>query len=208
MQFINYKHIAVVGIVALVAACGGGTSNEGVLATPQVYVEPTLSTSPFNLNGSLSLGLDNWVDGSSSLGGRGSTIGGVTCLITEDYHVHAHLSIIRNGQLLAIPPHIGLTGCAYELHTHDKSGIIHVETAAYHRLTLGQFFAVWGQTLSSNNVAGIVGMPMNVFINDGGNLTHYKGDVAEIELTKYREITIVLGDNIKQIPSFKWDPTL
>jgi hypothetical protein len=201
--------------VACISACGGGGGGGGGSAatpapapTPVASAEPVLSPAPISLTQGISLGTPTWVSGSSATGGRGAPIGGVSCLVTEDYHVHAHLAVIKDGQALAIPAQIGLTGCAYEIHTHDQSGILHVETAAYHRLTLGQFFAVWGQPLSSTNVAGITGLPIAVYVNDGGTLSKYTGDIAEIELTRRREITIVLGTAVKQIPSYQWDPAL
>lgn len=207
MQFATILKYTSTFSFVILTACGGGSSapeNKPVASVP----DPILSPTPSNLSGALTVGVDAWNEGSTGQGGRGSAIGGVSCLVTEDYHVHAHLSIFKNGQALAIPANIGLTGCAYELHTHDKSGIIHVETAAYHLLTLGQFFAVWGQPFTSTNVAGIVGLPINVYVNDDGKLSLHKGNPADIELAKHREITIVIGTPIAQIPSYKWDPSL
>lgn len=204
------KYTSLLSLVILSACGGGGDGSPAPVNSPAVVVtpDPVLSATPLNLNGALVVGVDAWSEGSSGLGGHGQAIGGVSCLVTEDYHVHAHLAIIKNGQALAIPPNIGLTGCAYELHTHDRSGILHVETAAYHRLTLGQFFSVWGQPFTSSNVAGIVGLPISVYINDDGKLSLYKGDPADIELSKHREITIVVGTPVTQIPSYKWDSSL
>src|SRR5258708_5443270 len=58
-------------------------------------------------------------------------IDGIPCEQTEQlsYHVHAHLTIIVNGQPVVVPANIGIPGgrCVYWLHTHDTSGIIHVE---------------------------------------------------------------------------------
>ena len=60
--------------------------------------------------------------------------------------------------------------CDYPLHTHDTSGKIHVEADAPSTFTLGQLFAIWGQPLSYSNIAGIIGSPVVVYINDGTNL--------------------------------------
>jgi hypothetical protein len=45
--------------------------------------------------------------------------------------------------------------CFYTIHTHDKSGKIHVEAAAPGTFTLGQLFAIWGQSLTNTNIAGL-----------------------------------------------------
>lgn len=43
------------------------------------------------------------------------------------------------------------------LHTHARDGIIHIESPTKHSHTLGQFFAVWGQKLSTNQVGSVKG---------------------------------------------------
>jgi len=48
-------------------------------------------------------------------------------------HVHSHLSLFVRGRQMQIPGQIGFAptatgGCLYWIHTHDASGIIHVET--------------------------------------------------------------------------------
>ncbi len=200
-------------LLALSACGGGGTSGSSPSPTPTPPVvsvpAPTaatlaLASVPTKLSAA-QLGSSAWATGDSAAGGHGATVGGVTCLVTEDYHVHAHVAIIKNGELLALPSQIGLQGCAYELHTHDASGIVHVETAAYHRLTLGQLFTVWGQPLSSINVAGITGLPVSVYVNDGATLLKYTGDAsADLELSNHRSFTIVLGTDPKEIPTYEW----
>ena len=205
MNIYKNKKLAILGTIIVIAlsACGGGTGE----ATPNAVIQPNsvLSKNKIKLGSNSTLGVNTWLDGSTSTGGQGVSIGGVNCLINENYHIHAHLAIIKNGQMLAIPAHIGLQGCAYELHTHDMSGIVHIETDVYHKFTLGNFFAVWGQPLTLTNVAGIVNFPMAVYVNDGEDLVQFKGNIADIELTPHRSITIVLGDNVKEIPSYEWD---
>jgi hypothetical protein len=150
------------------------------------------------------IGATFWPDGDATGGGHGIAIDGVNCLVTEDYHIHAHLSIIKDGQALAIPAHIGLDGCAYELHTHDASGVIHVETSAYRPVTLGQFFSVWGQSLTKKNVAGFSGLPVKVYVSDGSSLNEYTDDPAGLVLSNHLAITLVLGTAPQQIPNYTW----
>ena len=81
------------------------------------------------------------------------TVDGIECNVNEQFlfHIHAHLSIFVNGQLMYIPPQIGIiTGkCIYWLHTHDESGIIHIESPIKRDFTLGQFFDLWKKKLNN-----------------------------------------------------------
>nr|WP_181377639.1 hypothetical protein [Polaromonas sp. W11N]AWD72334.1 hypothetical protein pW11NP2_p007 [Polaromonas sp. W11N] len=127
------------------------------------------------------------------------------------FHLHAHLAIFRDGMQLAVPENIGLVGdenvpgtaCDYPLHTHDATGILHVEAFNNNPVTLGQFFAIWGQPLSRTNVAGLINMPVAVYIQDGGNLRKYQGDLASIELKSFRSIVIQLGTPLTEIPTYE-----
>lgn len=59
-------------------------------------------------------------------------------------HIHQHLDIIINGKTVTIPPDIGVTsGFISPIHTHDGSGIIHIESPVKKDFTLGQFFKEW-----------------------------------------------------------------
>ena len=66
-------------------------------------------------------------------------------------HIHPVLSITVDGEPELVPANIGITGtCMPELHTHDTSGQIHVETATLARLqeiSFADFFDVWGQPI-------------------------------------------------------------
>src|SRR5439155_4536378 len=59
--------------------------------------------------------------------------------------IHPYLSIFINGSNVTIPADIGITsGCDEPLHTHDASGIIHLEASdANTQYTLGDFFQIW-----------------------------------------------------------------
>jgi hypothetical protein len=203
-------------LAAGVVACGGGGSATGapvvsappVTGAPPEPALPALAATPIPLFLHASVGAAFWPEGSSATGGHGPAIDGIDCMPAQHIHEHAHVAILRDGVLLGVPANIGLQGCIYETHTHDMSGVIHLETATQRRVTLGQFFSVWGQTLTSTNVAGIAGLSLTVFINNGGTLTRYDGDPAAIELGPHREITLVLGAVPATIPSYSWSPDL
>lgn len=65
------------------------------------------------------------------------------------YHIHPTLNIFVNGEAETIPANIGVNAeCMAEIHTHDATGKIHIETTSAGRnITLGDFFAVWDKNL-------------------------------------------------------------
>jgi len=189
--------------------CGGGGDGRDNLGAEQLASSAPLPDIdvPVLISDGI-FGAKTWDDGSTISGGQGKPIGNINCLVNENYHIHSHLTIIREGRVLAIPKNIGLQGCAYEVHTHDATGYIHIETQSYHRITLGDFFAVWGQPLSETNVANLSIQPIAIYIVDNGKISLYKGNPADIELLAHREITIVLGNLLSKIPTFQWPSQL
>ncbi|OLL27785.1 hypothetical protein BTH42_31470 [Burkholderia sp. SRS-W-2-2016] len=149
-----------------------------------------------------------WPDGDTATGGDGSApVDGLTCSpnMSVLFHVHAHLAIIKDGQWLALPQNIGIPpSCNYEMHTHDHTGIIHIEAPSEKTYTLGQFFDLWGQPLTSNNVAGITG-DVVAYINDNGDSRRYMGDLRNIELTSLRDVTLQIGTPpISTLATYSW----
>lgn len=64
-------------------------------------------------------------------------------------HIHPILTITTDGEVEVIPGNIGIEGaCMREVHTHDTTGTIHIETKELGTIyTLADFFAVWGQSV-------------------------------------------------------------
>ncbi len=75
-------------------------------------------------------------------------------------------------------------GAIHALHTHDGSGIIHVElpsSLANDAPTLGEFFQIWGEPLSTSTVWTYTGSVHAVVRNAvAGSVTDYSGDPARI----------------------------
>jgi hypothetical protein len=82
----------------------------------------------------------------------------------------------------------GSGSCFYWLHTHAADGIIHIESPIERAYTLGNFFDVWGQPLSSSRVGPAAG-PVTAFY-DG---ERYDGDPRAIPLTAHAQIQLDLG---------------
>ncbi|MBV8354211.1 MAG: hypothetical protein JO101_02755 [Candidatus Eremiobacteraeota bacterium] len=146
-------------------------------------------------------------------GGRGQTVDGVGCG-TQEYatlHVHTHLAIFYNGKQLQVPEFIGFApnlagGCLYWIHTHDASGIIHVEAPDISppqggSYTLGMLFDIWGQPLLRGNVAGLTG-PVTAYVNG----TEYDGDLHAIPLSAHQQIVLEIGAPIVAPPSYAFPP--
>lgn len=85
--------------------------------------------------------------------------GAVECLepnkpLTQ--HKHIMLQIVINGVPAALPKDIGIApDCEKMLHTHDTTGTVHVEAQNARAYTLGDFFAVWGKPLVTENFIGM-----------------------------------------------------
>lgn len=93
-------------------------------------------------------------------------------------HIHMGLEITVDDQPEIIPANVGINStCMSELHTHDETGEIHVETVSVGRLdelTLTDFFAVWnkssereGYTLEITQDGEIINSVEEVKFRDG-----------------------------------------
>lgn len=69
------------------------------------------------------------------------------------FHIHPQLKIIILGKEEAIPANIGIkTFCMNSIHTHDASGVLHVESPIQKDFTVGDFFAVWNKPYSKDQI--------------------------------------------------------
>lgn len=78
------------------------------------------------------------------------------CVVSElpGYHSHPNLTIIVNGVIHPLTPNIGIAGsCLKPLHTHDSTGVIHIEPDENRTFTLGDFFLVWGNWANDASIA-------------------------------------------------------
>jgi hypothetical protein len=123
-------------------------------------------------------------------------------------HYHAHVDIIDGSSAVTVPAGIGFliqNGRAVgvtPLHTHDASGIVHIESPTDVPFTLGQVFTEWGVRLTSTQIGGLVtgnGMVLRTYV-DG---TLFTGDPATIVLRPHQEIALWFGPStaVAQAPS-------
>lgn len=81
-------------------------------------------------------------------------------------HIHPSLNVTFDGKTFIVPTGVGINTTLWNdhsldqygmqemapLHTHDSSGIIHVESNEFRNYTLGQFLKIWGIDLSGKEV--------------------------------------------------------
>lgn len=143
------------------------------------------------------------------MGGRGQNVDGIPCETQEQVllHIHSHLALFYDGTQVQIPAFIGMVptalgGCLYWLHTHDASGIIHIEAGTTVApgggpYTLGMFFDVWGQPLTRTQVGPFKG-PVAAYVNG----SPYSGDLAAIPLGAHQQIVLDVGKSIGPPPTY------
>jgi hypothetical protein len=102
--------------------------------------------------------------------------------------------------------------CVYQLHTHDNSGIVHVEPQTPHQtFTLAQFFDIWGQPLSSTGAAGYTGT-VRVFRThlDGGpsETREVRDDPRAVTINErpHDDIAVQVGPPWALLPRYAWYP--
>jgi hypothetical protein len=77
---------------------------------------------------------------------------------SEKFHLHALLSIYNQGLYVTVPGQIGLDPRDHvesSLHTHDPTGIVHMEAPKPFRYTLGDFFGEWGVRFGAGTLGGL-----------------------------------------------------
>jgi hypothetical protein len=122
-------------------------------------------------------------------------------------HVHTHLTITDGDTPVVVPGNIGHDASdrfAAQVHTHDTSGILHVESPTRDTFTLGQFFDEWGVSLGPAHVGGLRG-ELTVWV-DG---KRFLGNPRSIDLTNRREIGLsvtTIGEVPHRPAAFDWPP--
>lgn len=110
-------------------------------------------------------------------------------------HIHAHLDVLVDGRPVPVRANIGVDtrrGTMSALHSHDDTGLIHIESPAKRQFSLGEFFSEWGVSLSADNIGALRatdGKSMRVFVNG----EQRPGNPAAITFGPRDEIALVYG---------------
>jgi hypothetical protein len=151
----------------------------------------------------------------------GQPVGNIKCDTGEQLatHYHAHLTVIYRGEPASIPAQTGIitdangnVTCFYWMHTHTTSGILHIEAPkgdANQKFTIGDFFKIWNQPLTSKKIATFpIGKGDEVKVWVDGQ--PYTGDPAKVVLKSHTQVVIEIGPPfIDPPPAFDWtDPNV
>ncbi|MFL5912205.1 MAG: hypothetical protein ACJ768_16730 [Gaiellaceae bacterium] len=181
--------VTAVIVLAVSLSSGGGGSKP-------VYVD-------FGAVAGLQNGPPPWNNGDGSLQTNLTTVH-LDPLAQEAlaFHIHQHLDVYVNGKHVAVPPLIGIDDNTFvtEMHTHDTSGVLHIESAKNRPYTLGQFFGEWAVRLTGSCLGRYCGS-LHWWL-DGVRQT---GNPAQLVLKAHQEIVIAAGKAPAHVPSsYKW----
>src|SRR6266540_2588539 len=188
----------VVVVVAVLGVAGGVlllTQSRSPKTGP-VEVSGAPSVDPTTLPGILT-GPAPWPANTKDLEARLSAIG-LPALSAEGtaLHIHQHLDLYVNGTKQVVPAQIGIITSPQvvfsPIHTHDTSGIVHVESPTIRSFTLGEFFDVWGVRFTPTCIGGYCAQgdrTLRVYV-DGQLAT---GDPTTLELFAHEEIVVTYG---------------
>jgi hypothetical protein len=123
-----------------------------------------------------------------------------------EYHIHVHLDVFIRGAHVPVPPLVGIDIAdrfLTVLHTHDPSGVVHIESASSKPYELGTFFGVWGVRLTTSCIGRYCTGPkarLRAYL--GGKA--YTGNPAGIVLGEHEEIVLAYGTRAqlpKRVPA-------
>ncbi|HET8977179.1 MAG TPA: hypothetical protein VFN87_03415 [Solirubrobacteraceae bacterium] len=223
--------IAALVCAALLAACGGssGSSTASGSATASAGATTSSSSSGATTQSSSGTAAQMGFEGvpleqgpllapASTTGTK--TVNGISCASTEQlaYHIHAHLAVFDNGTPRAVPGGIGIPGstmqqtnqgpeaaggqCIYWLHTHTNDGIIHIESPTKRIYTLGDFFDIWRQPLSSTRIASLHGT-VRALVNG----KQWTKSPRAIPLIPHADIQLEIGQPTPPVVKVNWSQT-
>lgn len=196
--------VILTGVAALTTACSGAAGSQ----EPTGHSDSTAPRSTTAETWDRPAGQDRLI-----------AAAGLPLLRTESttVHFHAHLTVLVDGRSVPVPADLGINtgpgGAAPEhgepgiapLHTHDATGVLHVEAPAAEDFTLGQVFTLWGVALGDGRLGAYydgdrAGREVTAYVDGEA----YKGDPAEIVLEPHEEVTVVAapaGEEVA-VPTF------
>src|SRR5207247_541161 len=89
--------------------------------------------------------------------------------VAGNFHHHALLDVFINGKQQSVPQYVGLQGQSFaSMHTHDATGIMHMEASRAFDFTLGDFMDVWGVYFTDKCIGAYcdgLGGTLRVYVN-------------------------------------------
>ncbi len=145
-----------------------------------------------------------WKAESANLASRLKTIGiEFSNMEGQGLHLHPHVDIFVNGTKETVPANIGIAAQKMAgIHSHDTSGVIHIESSKVRDFTIGEIFDVWGVRLTKECVGGYCTGGVNTLkVYANGKLV--SGDPRDHVFKQHEEIAVVYGaaSSTAKIPS-------
>ena len=192
--------VAAIAIVAAIVITQNGSSSSGTSGggTPVVITERN-STAKFDpvSQGTWPPNYDNLQQAITAMGLPASS---ATMLYAT--HFHVHITLYVDGRKTPIPSQVGIdpnTQTLAAIHTHDDTGIIHMEAGEKNFAPpLQDVFNVWGVRFNKDCIGGYCG-GVEMWVNGTPN-----AQLGTLTLENHQVITIVEG---KQPSGFKPDTT-
>lgn len=131
-----------------------------------------------------------------------ASIGGLACRASAGQRYGAHVELFAHRRVIAIPAGIGVAPpqrrvgayvrggrCSYPLRTLEPTGVIQLTPGPTR--TLRDFFAVWGQSLSTTRLLSFRG-PVLAFVDGRA----WRGDPREIPLARHAQIVLEVDGSL------------
>jgi hypothetical protein len=146
---------------------------------------------------------------------RRAPIAGLRCARGRPRSYGVHLDLYANRLVVPIPAGIGIAppqrrsgayvrggACTYPLRTYEPTGVVVVDATTPPPI-LQQLFAVWGQPLGSDRVAGFRGR-VRAFLNG----RPWRASAGAIPLARHAEIVLEIGGYLPPHPRYRFGPGL
>jgi len=181
--------IVIAAVVGLVILLGGDNSTDNAAPTSAAPVLPP----PDTLAGIMKA--QPWPNNTEQLPARLAELNLPELSDTAGaLHHHIQLYVYVDGQPVVVPANIGLSNqAASPLHTHDDTGLVHVESADPNFApVLGQFMDVWG-VYFTNDCLGDQCDQGNRQVRVFENGQEYTGDPTLMPLSDLTAVVITYG---------------
>ncbi|SEG34196.1 hypothetical protein SAMN05216223_104437 [Actinacidiphila yanglinensis] len=190
---------AVLAGAALLAACGSSGGGGSPSKTDSADSKPAgPAASPLSWPAPADASAHVKAAGLPMLGQEGQVL-----------HIHSHLDVYVDGKAVTVPALVGIDESAQQispLHTHDTSGVVHIESPVKRDFTLGEFMTEWNVPISADALGPLKvggGKELHVYVNG----KERAGDPAALKLAAHEEIALVYGspaDKVQVPASYNW----